>query len=160
MADSTDRDAIHTAEREAEEEIGLKSEFYSTLGCLPPVADVYPTMITPVVGLLHSKFVDYRLLLDEAAEAFYLELKPFLFRKNNHQMVDIGEHFVAHHFDRGDDQIWGITAYEILTLAALVYQQIPDFPVFRHNEKLDLENFQTQLRRLFYQILLHGNQHM
>lgn len=158
MTDATDRDAIHTAQREAEEEIGLKPEFYSVLGCLPPVADAYPTLITPVVGLLHSKFVDYQLLLDEAAEAFYLELKTFLFRKNNHQMLDIGDHFVSHHFDLGDNHIWGITAYELLTLAAIIYQEIPDFPVFRHDEKLDLENFKPQLCKLFHQILDHAKE--
>jgi len=80
--DSTDRDIIHTAEREAEEEIGLKSEHYSILGCLPPITDARVVMITPVVALLNSpKFIDFHLLPDETSEAFYLDLKQFLYKK-------------------------------------------------------------------------------
>lgn len=159
MADATDRNAIHTAEREAEEEIGLKPESYSTLGCLPPVADARLIMITPVVALLHSKFVDYQLLLDEATEAFYLDLKPFLTRENNYQMMEIGDHFASHHFDMKNNHIWGVTAYQLITLAALIYQQLPEFPVFRHNEQLDLQNFIPQFSQFFQQIMERGKEY-
>ncbi|CAF0963983.1 unnamed protein product [Rotaria sp. Silwood1] len=76
MFDSTNYDTIDTVEREAEEEIGLKLEHYSTLGCLPLITDSQAVMITSVVALLHSpKFVNFHLIFDEIKDAFYLDRK-------------------------------------------------------------------------------------
>ncbi|CAF2496942.1 unnamed protein product [Rotaria sp. Silwood2] len=77
MSESTVYDTIHTTDREAdEEEISLKPEYYSILGCLPPITDSQAVMITPVVALLNKlKFIDFRLLHDEITAVFYLDLK-------------------------------------------------------------------------------------
>jgi len=125
MSDLTDRDTIHTAEREAEEEIGLKLEHYLTLGCLPPVTDSRTIMITPVVALLNSpKFVDFRLALDETTDAFYLDLEQFLYSKNNYKMLEVGDHFVTPHFDIERNHIWGVAAFELIVIASLVFSAI------------------------------------
>jgi 8-oxo-dGTP pyrophosphatase MutT (NUDIX family) len=150
MSDLTDRDTIHTAEREAEEEIGLKLEHYLTLGCLPPVTDSRAIMITPVVALLNSpKFVDFRLALDETTDAFYLDLKQFLYSKNNYKMLEVGDHFVTHHFDIERNHIWGVAAFELIVIASLVFQQLPEFPFFRHGQQIDLKLFTQQLKTHF-----------
>lgn len=150
MSDSTDFDTIHTAEREAKEEIGLKAEHYSTLGCLPPITDSRAVMITPVVALLNSpKFVDFRLLLDEAADAFYLDLKQFLYMKNNYKMFEIGDHFVTHHFDIDKYHIWGVTAFELIIIATIIFQQVPEFAFFRHEQQLNLKLLSEQLKEHF-----------
>ncbi|CAF1356332.1 unnamed protein product [Adineta steineri] len=132
ICDLTDRDVIHTAQREAEEEIGLKSEHYSILGCLPPTIDSRAVIVTPVIALLHSpKFTDYCLA------------------KNNHKILDVGDHFVTHHFYIDKYHIWGITAYELITLAAIVFQQLPEFPFFRHGVHFDLNRLSEQLKMHF-----------
>jgi 8-oxo-dGTP pyrophosphatase MutT (NUDIX family) len=122
MSDPTDRDSIHTAEREAFEEIGLEPHQYSIVGCLLPITDSRLVIITPVVALIHSpKFVDFRLSIDEATDAFYVDLEQFLYSNQN---------------------------YKIL-LATLVYQQIPQFPVFRHEQYLDLKQILKQQKDFF-----------
>lgn len=145
MADPTDRDKIHTAEREAEEEIGLETNQYSLVGSLLPITDSRLVIITPVVALLHSpKFVDFRLSLDEASDAFYVDLEQFLFANENYKMLEVGDHFVTHHFYIGKYHIWGVTAYQLVMLATIIYQRIPQFPVFRHEQYLDLKKLMQQ----------------
>ncbi|CAF1356280.1 unnamed protein product [Adineta steineri] len=150
ICDLTDRDVIHTAQREAEEEIGLKSEHYSILGCLPPTIDSRAVVVTPVIALLHSpKFTDYCLAVDEIINAFYVDLEQFLYKKNNHKILDVGDHFVTHHFHIDKYHIWGITAYELITLATIVFQQLPEFPFFRHGVHFDLNRLSEQLKMHF-----------
>lgn len=150
MTDSTDIDAVHTAKREAEEEIGLSSSNYSILGCLPPITDSRAVMITPVVALLNSKFENFRLLLDETSEAFYLDLEQFLYRKNNYRLTKIGDHFVTHQFDIGSNHIWGVTAFQLIVLATIIYRQTPEFDFFRHHQQLDLDRLCQQLKEHFH----------
>lgn len=150
ISDLTDRDRIHTAQREAEEEIGLKSEYYSVLGCLPPITDSRAVMVTPIIALLNSpKFVDFHLLNGEITEAFYLDLEQFLYTKNNYKLFEVGDHFVTHSFDIDKYQIWGITAFELIVIATLIFQRLPKFPFFRHNQQLDLELINEQLKEHF-----------
>ena len=150
MADPTDRDSVHTAEREALEEIGLESHQYSLVGSLLPITDSRLVVITPVVALLHSpKFVDFRLSPDEASDAFYVDLEQFLFAIENYKMLEIGYDFVTHHFNIDKYHIWGVTAYELIILATLIYQRTPQFPVFRHEQYLDLKEITKQQRDFF-----------
>lgn len=150
MLDSTDRDTIHTAQREAEEEIGLKPEYYSVLGCLPPITDSRVVMITPIVALLNSsKFLDYHLSNDEIIEAFYLDLEQFLYKKNNYKLFEVGDHFVTHHFNINKYHIWGVTAFELIIIASIIYQKLPEFSFFRHEKQLDLNLLNEQLKEHF-----------
>ncbi|CAF4406702.1 unnamed protein product [Rotaria socialis] len=150
MADPTDRDRVHTAEREAEEEIGLEPSKYSLVGCLLPITDSRIVVITPVVALLDSpKFVDFRLSPDEASDAFYVDLEQFLLASQNYKMLEIGDDFVTHHFNVDKYHIWGVTSYQLILLAALVYQRAPEFPVFRHAQYLDLKQIKQQQMDFF-----------
>jgi hypothetical protein len=108
-------------------------------------------MITPVVALLNSpKFTDFRLLLDETTEAFYLDLKQFLYKTSNYKMMEVGDHFVTHHFNIDKYHIWGVTAFELIIIATLVFQQLPEFPFFRHGQQqLDLKLITKQLQKHF-----------
>jgi len=150
MADPTDRDSIHTAEREAFEEIGLESHQYSIVGCLLPVTDSRLVIITPVVALIHSpKFVDFRLSVDEASDAFYVDLEQFLFANENYKMLEIGDDFITHHFTIDKYYVWGVTAYQLIIIATLIYQRTPQFPVFRHENYLDLKQITKQQKDFF-----------
>jgi 8-oxo-dGTP pyrophosphatase MutT (NUDIX family) len=81
--DAGDRDAIHTALREAEEEIGLPSATVEVLGTLPEYVTATGYAVTPVVGLIERPF---SLALDsfEVAEAFEVPL-GFLMDPANHE---------------------------------------------------------------------------
>jgi 8-oxo-dGTP pyrophosphatase MutT (NUDIX family) len=78
-----DADAIATALREAEEEVGLPREAVDVIGQLPHYTTVTRYVVTPVVALVHPPF-DLRLDAFEVAEAFEVPLS-FLMTPAHHQ---------------------------------------------------------------------------
>ncbi len=109
-----DRDAVHTALREAAEEIGLASNQIEVAGVLPPHAVVTGFAVTPVVGLINSPL---SLQLDdfEVAEAFEVPL-DFLRdprHQQQHQRVVRGVELRMVEYHYGQRRIWGATAQMI-----------------------------------------------
>jgi hypothetical protein len=64
-------------------------------------------------------------------------------------MLEVGDHFVTHHFDIDKYHVWGVTAFQLIVLATLVFQQLPEFPFFRHGQQLDLKLVTKQLKKHF-----------
>jgi 8-oxo-dGTP pyrophosphatase MutT (NUDIX family) len=71
--DATDRDAVHTALREAEEEIGLPDDHVEVLGSLPIYVTGTAYIITPVVALVRPGFT-LRPNPSEVADVFEVPL--------------------------------------------------------------------------------------
>ena len=82
--DPDDRDAVHTALREAEEEIGLAPSLVETLGSMPVYTTVTGFAVTPVVGLVPSG-ARWRLQQSEVAEVFEVPLE-FLMDPAHHEL--------------------------------------------------------------------------
>ncbi|TXC65857.1 CoA pyrophosphatase [Piscinibacter aquaticus] len=82
-AEEIDADAVHTALREAEEEVGLSPEHLEVIGSLPVYVTVTGFHVTPVVALVRPGFT---LAIDsfEVAEAFEVPL-AFLMNPANHR---------------------------------------------------------------------------
>jgi 8-oxo-dGTP pyrophosphatase MutT (NUDIX family) len=82
-AEPEDADAVATALREAEEEIGLASSQVDVIGQMPTYTTGTGFIVTPVVGAVHP---DFSLRLDpfEVAEAFEVPLS-FLMNPANHR---------------------------------------------------------------------------
>jgi 8-oxo-dGTP pyrophosphatase MutT (NUDIX family) len=82
-AEDSDADAVHTALREAQEEVGLAREHVDVIGTLPIYTTVTGFHVTPVVALVRPGFT---LALDsfEVAEAFEVPL-AFLMNPAHHQ---------------------------------------------------------------------------
>jgi 8-oxo-dGTP pyrophosphatase MutT (NUDIX family) len=81
--DAGDRDPVHTALRETEEEIGLPPAAVDVIGTLPPYLTATGYEVTPVVGLIeHAPTL--RLDRFEVAEAFEVPL-AFLMDPANHE---------------------------------------------------------------------------
>lgn len=78
-----DADAVATALRETEEEVGLARSFVEVIGTLPAYSTVTGFVVTPVVALVQPGF---ELALDsfEVAEAFEVPL-AFLMNPANHR---------------------------------------------------------------------------
>lgn len=72
-------------------------------------------------------------------------------------MLEVGDHFVTHHFNIDKYHIWGVTAFELVILATLIYQQLPEFPFFRHEQQLDLKLFTEQLKKHFRMCVNYRN---
>jgi 8-oxo-dGTP pyrophosphatase MutT (NUDIX family) len=116
-AEAHDADAVATALRETEEEIGLARRHVEVIGQLPTYSTVSAYDITPVVALVQPPF---ELALDayEVAEAFEVPL-TFLMSPANHRwhVVQLGgmqREFLSMPYPRRDGQgeyfIWGATA--------------------------------------------------
>ncbi|GHT90707.1 hypothetical protein AGMMS49545_04980 [Betaproteobacteria bacterium] len=119
--EARDPSPIHTALREAEEEIGLPQTLSRILGYLPTYRTATGFLIYPVVALLTPPF-DLRLDAFEVAEVFAAPLST-LFDPTRHRRESIVYKGVRHEYnvidcetDGKERRIWGATAGMILSL--------------------------------------------
>ena len=117
--DRTDRSAVSTALREAEEEIGLDFSQVSPLGFLDRVDTISDFRVLPVVGLIRSSFVwkpDWR----EVSEVFTIPLelaidhRQYTHRKVNHDGKDV----IVSSLNWKGHKVWGITAAILLNFGS------------------------------------------
>lgn len=166
LRDSTDKDVVHTALREAEEEIGLKASDVEII-CVFPPGLVRPNYLTyPVFAVLTSEFQP-KVNKSEVSVLFELPLKRFLSkdrtRTENIQFPNkIAIH--THHFldtvDGKEVDTWGFTAVYCIIAALAVYQTedtfefVNNFTINRHHlydtrtKKLILTVFLKHLAKL------------
>lgn len=109
--EASDTDAIATALRETQEEIGLARKHIEIIGTLPAYHTVTNYAVTPVVALVQPPF-DLTLDANEVADAFEVPLE-FLLDPANHEKRSRAwfgreRHFYA--MPHGDKFIWGATA--------------------------------------------------
>jgi len=117
--EQTDRSAVSTALREAEEEIGLDFSQVSPLGFLDRVDTISDYRVLPVVGLVRPTFVsqpDHR----EVAEVFTvpLNLATDHGAYSHKEIESDGKTFVISSLHWQGHRIWGITAAILLNLGA------------------------------------------
>jgi 8-oxo-dGTP pyrophosphatase MutT (NUDIX family) len=117
-AEPEDADAIATALREAEEEVGLPPSQVEVIGQLPTYTTITRFVVTPVVGLVAP---DYQLKLDafEVAEAFEVPLAflmtPAHHRRHEFDANGVTRQYLSMPWTRADARpdeyfIWGATA--------------------------------------------------
>ena len=126
-AERGDVDAIDTALRESEEEIGLDRRHVEVIGRLPDYPTITGFMVAPIVALV---FPPFDLSLDdfEVAEAFEVPL-AFLMNPAHHERREIAfdqgvRYFTA--MPHGDHFIWGATAAMLRNLYHFLYAQLVD----------------------------------
>jgi 8-oxo-dGTP pyrophosphatase MutT (NUDIX family) len=113
--DATDRDAVHTALREAQEEIGLDAAHARVLGELPTYTTGTRFIVTPVVALVDPRH-QLQANPDEVADIFEVPL-DFLMNPahhRRHRIVASGverEWFSIPYMDGTTERfVWGATA--------------------------------------------------
>lgn len=114
----TDKNLIHTALREANEEIGLSSDAVSILGQLPNYEIISGYQVTPVVALIDTPQI-YQKDENEVDEIFQVPLQYFL-QPENHSSVNFyrnGHNHDVHFFHYKHYNIWGATAAMLKDLA-------------------------------------------
>lgn len=117
--DRTDRSAISTALREAEEEIGLDFSQVSPLGFLDRLDTISNYRVLPVVGLVRSSFI-WRPDAREVSEVFTVPLELAVNRNEytHHEFIHNGQPAVTSSLHWQGHMIWGITATILLNLGS------------------------------------------
>lgn len=125
MEDS-DADAVATALRETEEEVGLSRELVSVVGRLDTYVTGTGFEITPIVGIIEP---GYTLTLDpfEVAEAFDVPLSYVLDRRNHKrtERESAGRTRVFFVLPYEGRNIWGATAGMLVNLAEVLNPEAP-----------------------------------
>ena len=116
-SDPDDRDAVATALRESQEEIGLDPSHVSPLGFLDMFETISGYCVTPVVARIdgHARLVPAP---DEVAEVFEVPLAFFLEPANlrRYTMDYRGHRRPMVEFVHGGHRIWGATAAMLFNL--------------------------------------------
>lgn len=117
-AEAGDPDAVATALRESEEEIGLSPERVEIAGFLDTYLTVTGFRVTPVVGFVRPGFV-LRPDPFEVAEVFELPLSFVLDRSNRRLEYHTfrGREIAYYVIPYGDWRIWGATAAMLVDLS-------------------------------------------
>lgn len=133
-----DADDVHTALREAREEIGLDPKLVHVVAVLDPFTTRYGVAVVPVIGILYDKKKFNPAANAAEVEAiFYAPLEMFLKDENRSetQLEWMGEKYLLHFFhfetDNKKYEIWALTAGILITVASIVYQRQPAFTVLR-----------------------------
>lgn len=107
----SDTDLIHTALREAQEEIGLDPENVTVIGQLPSYEIISGYQVTPIVAIIDSvqTFIKDK---NEVDEIFQVPLQHFMQEKNHHSIDSYrhGRHHNVHFYPYKHYNIWGATA--------------------------------------------------
>lgn len=117
-AEPSDKDLIHTALREAQEEIGLPSDVVKIVGKLNRINTISGYQVTPVVGFI-PKGIAFSMDTNEVEEIFSVPLKHFL-NVNNHQTVMVHKEeqsYPVYFMPYKAHNIWGATAAILKDLA-------------------------------------------
>ena len=117
-AEPEDRDAIQTALREAEEEVGLAPSDVQILGQLPTYTTVTRYCVTPVVGLLdpaHTLQLDAFEVAGTAEVPLSFLMTPAHHRRHRFEWEGQERHFLSMPWGSDPDMpdawfIWGATA--------------------------------------------------
>lgn len=113
-----DRDLVHTALREAEEEIGITQNDVTLLGKLNCHQSISRYTISPVVGYINWPY-PLRLQPSEVSRAFTLPLH-WLANPANHEIRELERngqrHPVAYFHEYDGELLWGATARMTLSL--------------------------------------------
>lgn len=120
--DPEDRDLIHTALREAEEEVGLPPGLVEVVGPLSPLVSRHGIRVTPYVGLVPD-YVEYKANDAEIAAVFSVPLEFFRSdpREVTHRIDYLGHSWYVPSYTYGEYRIWGLTAIMVVELVNLLY---------------------------------------
>jgi 8-oxo-dGTP pyrophosphatase MutT (NUDIX family) len=123
-AEAHDADIIHTALREAKEEIGLAREQVEILGTLPDYFTVTGYRVTPVVGWLEAP-VSFTPDPFEVAEVFEVPLTFFLDAANHqrHSLMRDGRERFFYAMPYNGRYIWGATAGMLVSLQQVLMRK-------------------------------------
>ena len=117
----SDSDAIATALRETEEEVGIAPDAVEIIGKLEPQPTITGFLVTPVLGRIADS-PSFRLDPGEVAEVFEVPWSFLLDPDNRHdsQRHLNGIDFPSYEWRFGEHRIWGATAWMLRQLTKII----------------------------------------
>lgn len=150
--DSSDRDDVDTALREAQEEIGLPRDQVQVVCTLFPIVSKGGLLVTGVVGFIDETFCP-SLNPAEVSGVFNVPL-DFFIKKDHYSSHGVaGLHGPLHSFDFLDPdsgkqiRIWGLTAVLATLVAVLAFEKKPGFDLGFDSKDL-ISFLQIRLRQM------------
>lgn len=138
MKDDSDIDEVHTALREAEEEIGVNPEQVQIVGVFPQGILKPNSLVCPVIGLVSSDYVPV-VNEKEVSLVFEIPLRRFLsterFRISDFKSSVNGTYHVHHFIDNVNGKevdTCGYTASLCVYTALGIYQTDHNFSFYEH----------------------------
>mgnify|MGYP001583421304 CR=1 FL=1 len=111
VVDEEDRELIHTALREAREEIGLKESDVQIIGVLDDIVTITEFIVTPIVGLFPYPY-PFKVSEVEIAELIEVPLASLLKKDcfSEREIFRGSEREIVYAYEYGKHIIWGATA--------------------------------------------------
>lgn len=122
-----DQSIVHTALREAEEEVGLDKSFVNILGVLNDYQTGTGFDISPVVGLINDGF-KLEMDTEEVSDIFEVPLE-FVLNKQNHVLKSLyykGADRTYYSIEYENQNIWGATAAILVNFCYVLRQYVND----------------------------------
>lgn len=122
MADDSDNNLYHTAQRETEEELHLPYSAYSYIGELDDFQDHDGNVVRPfVVQMQKNAFMaTYQISPIEIQEMYLLPIKKLFEFKDNPELHHITKRRPSYSYQDGSVFIWGLTAAILVHLRNLI----------------------------------------
>ena len=123
--DPEDSDLVHTALREAQEEIGLPPGLVEMVAPLSTLVSRHGIQVTPYVGVVPD-FVEYQPNDGEIAAVFAVPLTFFRAdpRETTHRIDYLGRSWYVPSYRFGEYKIWGLTAIMVVELVNLAFDDV------------------------------------
>lgn len=117
-----DTDLIHTALREAHEEVGLAPASVEVIAPLSTLFSKHGVLVTPYVGLVDAN-IEYVANADEIASIFSVPLEFFAddARELTHRIDYQGRSWYVPSYQYDGYRIWGLTAIMLVELSNLAF---------------------------------------
>jgi 8-oxo-dGTP pyrophosphatase MutT (NUDIX family) len=119
--EDADRDVVHAALRETQEEVGIPADAITVIGYLDPMPTVTGYAVTPVVGVVAA---DVPLQVDRTEVEYAFEVPlPFLLDERNQRAAEReyqGRTIPTIEFHYESERIWGATAHILVEFRKLV----------------------------------------
>jgi len=111
VVDEEDKELIHTALREADEEIGLKESDVQIIGLLDDIVTITEFIVTPIVGLFTYPY-SFKVSEVEIAELIEVPLASLLDEDSfsEREIFRGGQNEIVYAYQYGKHIIWGATA--------------------------------------------------
>jgi len=124
MVDEDDRELIHTALREAREEIGLKEKDVEIIGLLDDIVTVTEFIVTPIVGILPYPY-PFQVSKMEIDELIEVPLSALLKEDSfsEREIFRMGRAQWVYAYQYQNHIIWGATARILKQLLDLISSQ-------------------------------------